>query len=226
MDNVNFSLSKGELISIVGPSGCGKSTILRIASGLDEATSGIVEVDRERLGYIFQDSTLMPWRSVKGNVELLGELRKMPKEERRALAKEAIELVGLSEFSDVYPNSLSGGMKMRVSIARTLTLRPSVFLFDEPFGSLDQITREKLNEETIQLFMHEGFAGLFITHSINEAVFLSSRVLVMSPRPGTIVGEIKVPQPYPRENDFRFSKEFAQASAQVSEVLRESFKES
>lgn len=222
LEKVDLTLGKAEFVSLVGPSGCGKSTLLRIASNLETQTSGSMKVADVGLGYIFQDSTLMPWRSVQANVELLGELQKIPRVERKQRAQEALELVGLTKFADHYPNALSGGMKMRVSIARTLTLSPSLFLFDEPFGALDQITRERLNEETLRLFVHQKFAGLFVTHSVNEAVFLSSRVLVMSERPGRIVKEVKIPFEYPRESDIRYSPEFSELAAEVSEALRES----
>jgi NitT/TauT family transport system ATP-binding protein len=218
--NVSFSVDRGELVTVVGPSGCGKSTLLKIASGLLGNTSGQVQVDRERIGYVFQDATLLPWRTVRANVELFAELHSIPKAERRKLAAEAIELVGLTGFEDHYPKSLSGGMKMRASLARTLTLRPPVFLFDEPFGAVDEITRERLNDETLQLFEHEGFAGLFITHSIGEAVFMSTRVLVMSARPGQIVAEFEVPFGYPRSPEVRFRPEFAELSGEISHALR------
>ncbi len=221
--NVSFAVDKGEFVTVVGPSGCGKSTLLRIASGLLEPTAGTVTVDRDRLGYVFQDATLLPWRTVRKNVELLAELHNVSGDERRRLATEAIELVGLAGFEDHYPKSLSGGMKMRASLARTLTLKPPVFLFDEPFGAVDQITREHLNEETQQLFRSEGFAGLFITHSIAEAVFMSTRVLVMSDRPGRIVDSFDVPFGYPRQPDLRFDPEFALLSGEVSHALRGSF---
>jgi NitT/TauT family transport system ATP-binding protein len=217
---VSFTVRKGEFVTIVGPSGCGKSTLLKIASGLLEPTSGSVQVDRDRLGYVFQDATLLPWRTVQANVELLAELHDLPKADRARLAAEAIELVGLNGFEKHYPKSLSGGMKMRASLARTLTLKPPVFLFDEPFGAVDEITREHLNEETQQLFQREGFAGLFITHSIGEAVFMSTRVLVMSARPGRIVAEFEVPFDYPRPPELRFDPEFARLSGEVSRALR------
>lgn len=218
--DISFSVDRGEFITVVGPSGCGKSTLLKIASGLLEQTSGTVDVDRSRIGYVFQDATLLHWRTVMGNVELLAELHDIPKTERRALAQDAIDLVGLSGFENHYPKSLSGGMKMRASLARTLTLSPPVFLFDEPFGAVDEITREHLNEETQQLFGREGFAGLFITHSISEAVFMSTKVLVMSARPGRIVAEFDVPFDYPRHPDLRFDAEFAKLSGEVSRELR------
>jgi NitT/TauT family transport system ATP-binding protein len=218
--DVSFTIRKGEFVTVVGPSGCGKSTLLKIASGLLEPTAGQVVVDRDRLGYVFQDATLLPWRTVKGNVELLAELHGIDEDERARVAEEAIQLVGLDGFQNHYPKSLSGGMKMRASLARTLTLRPPIFLFDEPFGAVDEITREHLNEETQQLFQREGFAGLFITHSISEAVFMSTRVLVMSARPGRIVAEFEVPFDYPRSPDLRFDPEFAKLSGEVSHELR------
>ena len=221
LTNVTFDLAPREFVTIVGPSGCGKSTILRIASGLLQQTSGEVSVNRERLGYVFQDATLMEWRTVQGNVELLAELQGFGVKERKQKAAEAIELVGLRGFENHYPKSLSGGMKMRVSLARTLTLEPPVFLFDEPFGALDEITRERLNEETLKLFEKERFAGLFITHSISEAVFLSTRVHVMSARPGTLIATFDVPFDYPRDPDLRFEKGFRELSREVSHALLE-----
>ena len=218
--NISFELSKGEFITIVGPSGCGKSTLLKIASGLLEPTNGSVEVDRERLGYVFQDATLLPWRTVSKNVELLTELHGIDSQERKQLVEESIELVNLEGFENHYPKSLSGGMKMRCSLARSLTLKPPLFLFDEPFGAVDEITREKLNEDTQQLFKQEGFAGLFITHSISEAVFMSTKVLVMSARPGRLVDEFDIPFEYPRKPDLRFNADFAELCGKVSVALR------
>jgi NitT/TauT family transport system ATP-binding protein len=220
ISDVSFTVDRGEFVTVVGPSGCGKSTLLKIASGLLEPTSGAVVVDRERLGYVFQDATLLQWRTVQRNVELLAELHGIPKAERRELADHAIETVGLRGFENHYPKSLSGGMKMRCSLARTLTLKPPLFLFDEPFGAVDEITREHLNEETQRLFTLEGFAGLFITHSISEAVFLSTRVIVMSARPGRLVAEYDVPFAYPRQPDLRFDPEFARLCGEVSHSLR------
>tara|TARA_B110000438_G_scaffold282697_1_gene309976 strand:+ start:261 stop:1013 length:753 start_codon:yes stop_codon:yes gene_type:complete len=220
LQNVSFGLDKGEFVTIVGPSGCGKSTLLKIASGLLNPTDGSVSVDRERLGYVFQDATLLPWRTVKGNVELLTELHGISPDKRSELSKESIELVGLEGFENHYPKSLSGGMKMRCSLARSLTLKPPVFLFDEPFGAVDEITREHLNDETQLLFKKEGFAGLFITHSISEAVFMSTRVLVMSARPGRIVAEFEIPFDYPRNPSLRFEPEFAEMCGKVSVELR------
>jgi len=220
LQNITFELSKGEFVTVVGPSGCGKSTLLKIASGLLQPTKGTVEVDRERLGYVFQDATLLPWRTVSKNVELLTELHGIEAQERKKLVKESLELVDLVGFENHYPKSLSGGMKMRCSLARSLTLKPPVFLFDEPFGAVDEITREHLNEETQLLFKQEGFAGLFITHSISEAVFMSTKVLVMSARPGKIVAKFDIPFEYPRKPELRFDAAFAEMCGKVSVELR------
>ena len=220
LDPTSFSVEPGEFVTVVGPSGCGKSTLLRIASGLTKHTGGSVEVDRSSLGYVFQDPTLLQWRTVQRNVELLAELEGVNRAECRSRAQKAIDLVGLGGFETKYPKQLSGGMRMRASLARSLALDPKVFLFDEPFGALDEITRERLNDELLSLFQKQGFAALFITHSIYEAVFLSTRVLVMSARPGRIVGDFKVPFSYPRAPDLRFEPEFAELSGQVSHALR------
>jgi NitT/TauT family transport system ATP-binding protein len=217
---VSFGIRPGEFVTIVGPSGCGKSTLLKITAGLLKATTGRVELGAGNLGYVFQDATLLPWRTVRANVELLCELEGIGKAERRKAAAAAIELVGLTGFEDKYPKSLSGGMRMRASLARSLTLKPQVFLFDEPFGALDEITRERLNDELLELFALEQFAGLFITHSISEAVYLSTRVLVMSGRPGRIAGDFRVPFAYPRTPELRFDPAFAELSGAVSAALR------
>jgi len=221
LSGISFSVGAGEFVTVVGPSGCGKSTLLRIASGLTLHTSGTLHVDREHLAYVFQDPTLLPWRTVEKNVELVAELHGLPKAERLARARNAIELVGLGGFESKYVKQLSGGMKMRASLARSLVLDPNLFLFDEPFGALDEITRERLNDELLRLFLSENFAGLFITHSVSEAVFLSTRVLVMSPRPGRIVADVAVPFGYPRAPELRFQPEFAALAGEVSALLRE-----
>jgi NitT/TauT family transport system ATP-binding protein len=169
---------------------------------------------------VFQDATLLPWRSVRRNIELLAELQRTDRATRGAAAQAAIELVGLDGFADKYPRQLSGGMRMRASLARSLVLQPDVFLFDEPFGALDEITRERLNDELLRLFALQGFASLFITHSIAEAVFLSTRVLVMSARPGRIIGDYNVPFAYPRHPDLRYEPAFAELCGEVSHTLR------
>jgi NitT/TauT family transport system ATP-binding protein len=218
---VSFSLRRGEFLAVIGPSGCGKSTLLRMASSLSPETSGEVVRSVNNLGYVFQDATLLPWRTVQKNVELLGELDGLSRTERESRARDAIRLVGLEGFERHYPKSLSGGMKMRASLARALTTSPPLFLFDEPFGALDEITRSALNDELQRLFVSERFAAIFITHSISEAVYLSSRVLVMSARPGRIVAEYEVPFEYPRSPDLRFDPMFGGLANSVSHALRE-----
>jgi NitT/TauT family transport system ATP-binding protein len=220
LDEVTLAVNPGEMVSIVGPSGCGKSTLLRLASKLTSQTSGEIRIGPGNLGYVFQDATLLPWRTVQDNVELLAELAGVPKQTRAALAGQAIALTGLSGFEKHLPRALSGGMRMRVSLARALTMRPQIFLFDEPFGALDEITREHLGGELLGLFEREHFAGLFVTHSVSEAAFLATRVVVMSPRPGRIVAEIEVPFAYPRPPELRFEPEFAALAGQISERLR------
>jgi NitT/TauT family transport system ATP-binding protein len=220
LDPTTFGVARGELVSVVGPSGCGKSTLLRIASGLTTETSGSVSVDRGSLGYVFQDATLLQWRTVRRNIELFAELDGVARADRDRRVDEAIDLVGLRGFEDKYPKQLSGGMKMRASLARALVMDPTVFLFDEPFGALDEITRERLNDELLALFQRQGFAALFITHSIYEAVYLSTRVLVMSARPGRIVGAFEIPFPYPRSPELRFHPDFAACAGKVSHALR------
>lgn len=220
LGGATFDVKPGEFITVVGPSGCGKSTLLRIASNLETATEGTCNVDRDGIGYVFQDATLLPWRTVAKNIELLAELHGVDKTEREERVRGVIDLVGLSGFEDKYPKQLSGGMKMRASLARSLVMKPRVFLFDEPFGALDEITRERLNDELLRLFQLEGFAGLFITHSIAEAVFMSTKVLVMSSRPGRIVASFDVPFEYPRPHSLRYESKFAELCGEVSTALR------
>lgn len=217
---VDLSVAPGEFVSVVGPSGCGKSTLLKLASGLETHTGGEIWVDRASLGYTFQDATLLPWRTVLPNVELLMELRGVPAAERRRIALEQIDLVGLNGFENHYPKRLSGGMRMRASLARSLALNPGVFMFDEPFGALDEITRERLIDEVIALYLRKGFTGLFITHSIPEAVYLSSRVVVMSQRPGRIMAEFDIPFDWPRTADLRWNPDFTRLAGEVSVALR------
>jgi NitT/TauT family transport system ATP-binding protein len=221
LDEVTIQVRSGEMVAIVGPSGCGKSTLLRLAARLSAPSSGQIGVGDGNLGYVFQDATLLPWRTVQRNVELLAELAGVGPAERAKLAAEAIILTGLTGFERHRPRALSGGMRMRVSLARALTMRPRIFLFDEPFGALDEITRERLNGELLGLFARERFAGLFVTHSVSEATFLASRVLVMSPRPGRILAEIDVPFAYPRPTELRFEPAFARVAGEISARLRE-----
>ena len=219
LENVNISVDHGEFMALVGPSGCGKSTILRIASGLDSPSSGSIDTTTKKVGYVFQDSTLMPWRTVRKNVELFAELEFIDREVIKKKAEDIIELVGLQDFTDHYPIALSGGMKMRASLARSLVLEPELCLFDEPFGALDLITRGRLNVELMQLYNSKKFTSLFVTHSVEEALFLSSRVLVFSGRPGTIKGEFKILFKYPRDTEIRYTSEFAELSGDVGRIL-------
>ena len=215
----DLAVRRGEFVSLIGPSGCGKSTLLRLASQLDKPTTGRVEFATDSIGYVFQDATLMPWRTVRHNVGLLAELAGMSRAATRKAVDKALTTVGLSDFADHLPRQLSGGMRMRASVARSLVLDPEVFLFDEPFGALDEITRGRLQLVLQDLFLARSFAGLFVTHSVEEAVFLSTRVVVMSARPGRIVEEIEVPFEFPRSLDLRYTAEFAELAGRVAKAL-------
>jgi NitT/TauT family transport system ATP-binding protein len=221
LTDVSLSIDAGEFVTVVGPSGCGKSTLLRLASGLETTTSGTIEVSARATSYVFQDATLLEWRSALRNVELVGELRGVSRDERRDRARAALDLVGLTGFETQHPRQLSGGMRMRVSLARALVAEPDLALFDEPFGALDEITRLQMQTELQRIFRQERFAGLFITHSVSEAVYLSTRVLVMSGRPGRIVAEIPIPWDYPRPPELRYSAEFGEITGRVSTALGE-----
>lgn len=218
---IDLRISAGEFVSIVGPSGCGKSTVLKLASGLLPTTSGTVELAesaQQNLGYVFQEPTLLPWRDIYANVALINEIHQRTRsvDDRTG---EAIRQVGLAGFEKHLPHELSGGMKMRVSLARALTLRPELFLFDEPFGALDEITRFNLNDLLVKLFIENQFGALFVTHSIREAVYLSTRVLVMGTKPGTILETFDIDFDYPREPSLRFSAQFNKYCEQISTVL-------
>lgn len=220
IEGFSLRVHPGEFVSVVGPSGCGKSTLLRVAAGLQEAHDGSVNVDRSSIGYVFQDPTLLPWCTVFDNVALPGRLHGIAADERSGRARGAISLVGLDGFSSHLPHQLSGGMRMRASLARALVMEPAVFLFDEPFGALDEMTRERLNDEILELHRARRFTGLFVTHSIAEAVYMSSRVVVMSARPGRIIADITVGLPADRTHDVRYSGEFGAICNQVSRALR------
>ena len=217
--DLNLEISRGQFVSIVGPSGCGKSTFLRLVAGLDQPTSGELRVeghDPLGLAFVFQDATLLPWRSVAHNITLPLELRREDADERVA---QTLELVGLTDFAAAYPAQLSGGMRMRVSIARALVTRPQILLLDEPFGALDEITRQRLNEELLRLWQEDHWTSLFVTHNVSEAVFLSQRVLVMSARPGRILADIPIPFPYPRSPYLRSAPEFIRIATGISRQL-------
>lgn len=232
LSDVNLQVAQGEFISLVGPSGCGKSTLLRLVAGLRQVSGGSLilnggEPSRPRTAFVFQDPNLLPWRTVAGNIRLpleLPEGRGRLAQSRQLIA-DAISLIGLSESDATKrPRQLSGGMRMRVSLARALVTDPELLLLDEPFAALDDILRQQLNEELQRIWWEKKWTGLFVTHNVNEAVFLSQRVLVMSQRPGKILGEIEVPFDFPREADLRASAEFASLTGQVSSLLREAAK--
>jgi NitT/TauT family transport system ATP-binding protein len=226
LDGIRLDAERGDFISLIGPSGCGKSTLLRLLSGLTPISDGAVTIDgmapvaaREIMSFIFQDATLLPWRTVQGNVELGLELAgNTTAASRREACGE--RLVGLSDVAGHYPRQLSGGMKMRVSIARALATRPKLLLMDEPFGALDEMTRDFLNEEVLRLREVDRFTTFFVTHSVAEAVFLSTRILVMSAKPGRVAREIEVPFPFPRTSALRSASEFLEGVGEVSAALR------
>lgn len=218
--DVSFRVDRGEFLSIVGPSGCGKSTALRLIAGLTAPTSGTVTWDgsRPRIGFVFQDAALLPWSTVRQNVALPLEI----KNERAALdsrVASALETVGLSGFANAYPRELSGGMRMRVSIARALAADAEVLLMDEPFAALDELAREKLNDELRSLWSARGLTVIFVTHSIYESVYLSSRVIVMSPRPGRVAGDFAMHDPLSRTPDFRLDPAYGERCRSVRATL-------
>jgi NitT/TauT family transport system ATP-binding protein len=227
LDRVSFAASRGDFIALIGPSGCGKSTLLRLLAGLSPITTGSLAVDGRTpddaaadLAFVFQEPTLLPWLNVAHNIEVPLQLRGLPAAERTRLRQRALDLVRLSERAPAYPRQLSGGQKMRVSIARALALSPKIMLLDEPFGALDEMTREHLNEELLAIRGAEAWTAFFVTHSVAEAVFLSNRILVLSSNPGRIHTEIAVPLAYPRTEETRLSREYHDLVTHVSRVLR------
>lgn len=227
LGGIDASVAPGEFVSLIGPSGCGKSTLLRLIAGLTTATGGELLVDgrppvRGQAGtaFIFQDPTLLPWLNVLRNIEVPLRLRGTPPAERRRVAEELLRLVRLEDARRQYPRELSGGMKMRVSVARALSLRPRLLLMDEPFGALDEMTRQHLNEELLQLRAAQNWTAFFVTHSVAEAVFLSSRVLVMAAKPGRIIADFPVPFPFPRPAQLREQREYHDLVDGVSCALR------
>jgi len=223
---LNLDIRAGEFVSLLGPSGCGKSTALRIIAGLVDATAGRVEWPgaagqdhRAEIGFVFQEPTLMPWANAADNVWLPLRLRGVSRREAKPRIEECLALVGLSGFAEAYPRELSGGMKMRVSIARALSLRPKLLLMDEPFAALDEITRFKLNDDLLRLQHELGCTIVFVTHSVYESAYLSNRIVVMAARPGRVVAEIPVDAPQERDDSFRASPAYAELCRRTSQAL-------
>ncbi len=226
---VDLTIEEGEFVTLLGPSGCGKSTLLKMVAGLLEPTDGrlqlwhkpVAQLDEsgKKMAFVFQSPTLMPWASVQTNVRLPLDLAGVPRPEADGRVAEALALVGLSKFASALPRALSGGMQMRVSIARGLVTQPDLLLMDEPFGALDEITRHKLDADLLDLWRKKKLTVIFVTHSIHEAVFLSSRVVMMAARPGRVVEEFHIDAPYPRTADFMVSPEFSRYAKQLQDSL-------
>jgi NitT/TauT family transport system ATP-binding protein len=229
---VDLDLHAGEFVSLLGPSGCGKSTLLRMMSGLGEPSAGTIRwqdggasgsrgtAKSHALGFVFQEPTLMPWATALGNVVIPLTLEGVPKAEAEARAREMLASVGLGGFEKSYPRELSGGMKMRVSIARGLVTKPKILLMDEPFAALDEITRHKLNDDLLRLWEAQRFTAVFVTHSIYESVYLSQRIVVMAARPGRIIADLAVGEPYPRDELYRTSPIYGQHCRTASDWLK------
>ena len=228
LQSIDMRILKGEFVSVIGPSGCGKSTVLKLISGLTPPSAGAIRVDgmtpenaRETISFIFQDATLLPWRTVIDNVGLGLELERVAAKRRREKVASLLELVGLGGVAAAYPRELSGGMKMRVSIARALATNPRLLLMDEPFAALDEMTRDRLNEELLRLRDEQQWTAVFVTHSVAEAVFLSTRLIVLAPNPGRVHAVLPVDLPYPRTAQLRETEEFEVLVARASHILRE-----
>lgn len=229
LQDMSLSINESQFVSLVGPSGCGKSTVLRIIAGLGKMTSGSIEwgahQSQRQLAYVFQDAALMPWATVLDNVLLPLKLGGKSRSQALPTVREALHLVGLDGFSHSYPRELSGGMKMRVSIARALVTQPSILLMDEPFGALDEITRSKLNGDVLKLWSQKRWTVVFVTHNIYEAVYLSNRVIVMAARPGRVVADIPIDAPYPRTDEFRTSPLYNEYCREVADRLSETMEQ-
>lgn len=222
LGDLDATIESGAFVSLLGPSGCGKSTALRLIAGLDTPSSGAVhwEGGRPELGFVFQEPTLMAWASALRNAALPLELAGKPRALSASRAADALAAVGLKGFEKSLPRELSGGMKMRVSIARALVAQPEALLMDEPFAALDEFTRAKINDDLLALWQDQGFTALFVTHSVFESVYLSQRILVLSGRPGRLVADIANPAPYPRGEPYRTSPEFNEVARQVLAALK------
>jgi NitT/TauT family transport system ATP-binding protein len=224
---VDLDLVEGEFVSLLGPSGCGKSTLLRMIAGLGEASAGTISwsTSTHDLGFVFQEPTLMPWATTLRNVMLPLTLARVGKGEAETRAAEMLALVGLAGFEQAYPRELSGGMKMRVSIARALVTRPKILLMDEPFAALDEITRHRLNDDLLALWWKNRFTAVFVTHSVFESVYLSQRIVVMAARPGRVMADLVNDAPHPRDELFRTSAEYAHLCRIASETLKKAIAE-
>jgi NitT/TauT family transport system ATP-binding protein len=225
---LDLNIQKGEFVTLIGPSGCGKSTVLKLISGLTPPSDGTIRIDgmtpkdaRETISFIFQDATLLPWRTVRDNVGLGLELERAASDRRKKTTAAVLELVGLQDVAEAYPRELSGGMKMRASIARALATNPRLLLMDEPFAALDEMSRDRLNEELLRLREEQQWTAVFVTHSVAEAVFLSTRIIVLAPKPGRVHAVIPVDLPFPRTAALREGPEFEALVARASHVLRE-----
>jgi NitT/TauT family transport system ATP-binding protein len=227
LEGVSTRIVQGSFVSLVGPSGCGKSTLLRIIAGLIAPSSGTIGwpstggIRPDDIGFVFQDATLMPWARVFQNVYLPLKLRGVSPKDAEPRIMDALARVGLSDFAQSFPRELSGGMRMRVSIARALVTRPPVLLMDEPFAALDEFTREKLDDDLLELWSAENWTVVFVTHSVYESVYLSERVLVMGARPGRFLHDFAIDAPYPRGRTFRESQGYVARCAEISAALRE-----
>jgi NitT/TauT family transport system ATP-binding protein len=229
VQDFDLAVAQHSFVSLLGPSGCGKSTVLRMIAGLGEASAGRIDWPTARydavgtpirdLGFVFQEPTLMPWATAIRNVMLPLTLAGVGKAEAMARARETLATVGLSGFENAYPRELSGGMKMRVSIARAIVTRPRVLLMDEPFAALDEITRQKLNDDLLNLWQRQEFTVIFVTHSVFESVYLSERIVVMAARPGRVIADMEIDAPYPRNEAFRTSPVYNDFCRQVSDTL-------
>jgi NitT/TauT family transport system ATP-binding protein len=227
LEDISLIVERGEFVTFLGPSGCGKSTLLKLISGLSPVSAGAVQVNgmtpenaREMMSFIFQDATLLPWRTVEQNVGLGLELEHAARALRKERVAQMLALVSLSNVAQRYPRQLSGGMKMRVSIARALVSRPRILLLDEPFAALDEMTRDRLNEELLRLYAEQKWTVLFVTHSVAEAVFLSSRIVILAAHPGRVAHEVKVDLPWPRTGETRESRAFEEMVLHTSRLLR------
>ena len=225
LSDFHLDVRAGEFVSLLGPSGCGKSTALRIVAGLSRASAGTVDAPDGGTGFVFQEPTLMPWASVADNVRLPLKLTHADEARSRAAVTQALERVGLAEFAQSYPRELSGGMKMRASIARALVTEPQLLLMDEPFAALDEINRFKLNNDLLRVWQELQRTVIFVTHSVFESVYLSQRIVVMTPRPGRVFAEIAIDAPYPRDERFRTSAEYAASCRKVAETLAQAMGE-